>query len=243
MANLLKMLARKALFAKDGNLTSFEEPYGVIAKLLRDRDVIGILDAGASNGRISRRLLRLFPEASVYAFEPNPLYADTLKQQALADGRFRPQFCVLSDSEGEVPLHITESPGTTSLFQPGDNLKGMYPEDSQVKRVQNVEAVTLDGWNERGGSFPIELMKFDIQGGEVKAIAGADRVLRTSTLLVYAEILFNPLYEGGGIYSQVDLSLREKGFVLFDIFKPRYHRDGRLLWGNAIFVHAARMGL
>jgi FkbM family methyltransferase len=243
MANLLKILARKALFSKEGNLTSFEEPYGVIAKLLRNREVSGILDAGASNGRISRRLLRFFPEASAYAFEPNPLYADILKEQASADTRFRPQFCVLSDCEGEVQLHITESPGTTSLFQPGDNLKGMYPENSEVKQIQKVDAVTIDGWNERNGSFPIELMKFDIQGGEVKAIAGADRVLRTSTLVVYTEILFNSLYEGGGIYSEVDLSLRKKGFVLFDIFKPRYHRDGRLLWGNAIFVHAARMGL
>jgi len=86
MANPLKFIAKKSLFRGKGNLVSFDEPYGVIARLLRKTKVTGIVDAGASNGRISRRFLRLFPSATVYAFEPNPLYAETLKssQQKIA---------------------------------------------------------------------------------------------------------------------------------------------------------------
>lgn len=243
MANILKLLVRRTLFSHSGNLASFDEPYRRMAQLLRARKVTGILDAGASTGRISRRLLRLFPEARVYAFEPNPLYADALRAYAVEDPRFQPQFAALSDKEDIAELNITRSPGSASLFVPGANLTEMYPADSQVNAVERVETVTLDRWAERQGDPPLQLMKFDIQGGELKALEGASRILRTSTLLVYTEILFNPLYQGGAVYSEIDLFLRKCGFILFDIFKPRYHRDGKLLWANALFVHAERMGV
>ncbi|MDX1763368.1 MAG: FkbM family methyltransferase [bacterium] len=243
MANLIQSLARKIFFGKTGNLISFDEPYAIVAKLLGSHEVTGILDIGASNGRICQRLIRLFPQATVYAFEPNPMYRETLQGQAAQEPRLKPQFLAVSDREGRAELNITESPGSTSLFKPGENLTGIYPEESHIQSVEEVETVTLDGWAGRQGNPAIQLLKFDIQGGELNALEGADSLLHSSALLVYTEILFNPLYEGGAIYSEIDLCLREKGFVLYDIFKPRYHKNGKVLWGNAIFVHAQRMGI
>lgn len=86
-------------------------------------------------------------------------------------------------------------------------------------------------------------MKFDIQGGELMALRGAAKVLSSTTLLVYTEILFNRLYEGGAIYSEVDQLLRSCGFFLYDIYKPKYGSRGELMQGNAIFVHGDRLGL
>lgn len=243
MANLFKLLARRTLFPKSGNLVSFDEPYKTIAQLLHRHKITGIIDAGASNGRISQRLLRLFPTACAYAFEPNPLYAETLQQHAARDPRFQPQFYALSDEEGIVELNIAQSPGITSLFAPDKNLTEMFPAESAINAVKKVETVTIDNWVKRKGDLPIQLMKFDIQGGELKALQGAANVLKTSTLLIYTEILFNPLYQGGALYSDIDLFLRKSGFILYDIFKPRYHKKGQLLWANAIFVHAERMRL
>ncbi len=243
MANLLKLIVRHTLFSKSGNLTSFDEPYKAIATILNKQKISGIIDAGASNGRISMRLLRLFPEAHVHAFEPNPLYREMLLKLASKDPRLNPQFLALSDKESVVNLNVTRSPGNTSLFTPGNNLKEMYPAESEIEKIEQVEAVTIDRWAERNGNIPVEIMKFDIQGGELKALEGAVHVLQTSTLLVYSEILFNPLYDGGAIYSEIDLFFRKHGFVLYDIYKPRYHRKGNLLWANAVFVHAGRLGL
>jgi len=90
---------------------------------------------------------------------------------------------------------------------------------------------------EETGAVPIQVMKFDIQGGELNALRGAAGLLKKSVALVYTEILFNPLYEGGALFSEIDLCLRNSGFVLYDIYKPRHHRDGKLLWANAIFIH------
>jgi hypothetical protein len=60
---------------------------------------------------------------------------------------------------------------------------------------------------------------------------------------VYTEICFNAIYDDGGLYSEIDLFLREHGFGLYDIYKPRYGPNGLLLWANAIFVHAERLGV
>lgn len=243
MARWFSFFVRKTLFAKKKNLVSLDDPYPVIGRLMKNCQVTGIIDAGASNGRISRRLLRLFPEALVYAFEPNPSYTDILQQYAARDSRLKPQFLALSDQEGIVDLQVTGSPGNTSLFRPGSRLKEIDPQGSSIKSIEKVEAVTIDGWARRNGDIPIQLMKFDIQGGELQAFRGASQMLSSSTILVYTEILFNSLYDGGAISSQIDLCLREYGFVLYDIFKPRYGPNGLLMWANAIFLHADRLGM
>ncbi len=243
MTNQFSSFVKKKLLGKNRNLVSFEEPFDVMPRLLKSHKVTGIIDAGASNGRISKRLLRRFPTAQAYAFEPNPLYAEPLKQYAKDEPRFHPQFLALSDSEGQATLHVTESPGSTSLLAPGKRLQEIIPEGATVKSDEKVELVTIDNWAQRNGDLAIELMKFDIQGGELKALRGAVHTLQCSTLIVYTEISFNPLYEGSAIYSEIDLFLREHGFTLYDMYKPKYNPNGLIMWANAIFVNTQRLGL
>lgn len=243
MSNRFSSFIKKKLLGKNQNLVSLDEPYEVMARLLKSHQVTGIIDAGASDGRISKRLLRKFPAAHVYAFEPNPFYAEMLKQYAKDDSRFHPQFLALSDHEGNATLYVTKSPGCTSLFAPGNRLKEIEPEAACVKILEEVETIRIDEWAKRNGDPAIQLMKFDIQGGELKVLHGATRVLQSSTLLVYTEIWFNEAYEGGTIYSDIDSFFREYDFVLYDIFKPKYNAKGLIMWGNAIFLNVRRLGM
>lgn len=243
MANQFGSFIKKTLLGKKKNLISLDEPYEVMRRLLKGHHVTGIIDAGASNGRISKRLLRKFPAAHAYAFEPNPLYTEPLRRYAEENPRFHPYFSALSDHEGTAELLITRSPGGTSLFTPTKHLKEIDPRGLCVESIEKVETVTIDDWARRNGAPDIQLMKFDIQGGELKALRGATRLLQNSTLLVYTEIFFNCPYKGGAIYSEIDLFFREHGFLLYDIFKPKYNTNGLIVWGNAIFLNAQRLGL
>jgi FkbM family methyltransferase len=243
MANRFSSFMKKKLLGKDQNLVSVNEPYGVMVNLLKDCKVTGIIDAGASNGHISKRLLRRFPSANIYAFEPNPLYTQTLQQYAKEECRFHPYFLALSDQEGNAELHITESPGSTSLFTPGKRLKQIDSQGTSVKSLEKVKVVTIDEWAKRNDDPAIQVMKFDIQAAELKALLGAVHVLQSSTLLVYTEICFNPIYEEGAIFSEIDLFFRKYGFALYDIFTPKYGPDGLILWGNAIFLNYERFGM
>jgi FkbM family methyltransferase len=243
VSNSFSTFIKKKVVRKNQNLVSLDEPYRAMAHLLRGCQITGIIDGGASDGRISRRLLRNFPAAHVYAFEPNRFYIEALRLYAGEEPRFHPQFLALSDFEGFADLHITESPGSTSLFIPARHLKEIDPVGSCVKDVEKVKVVTIDGWVERNGNLPIQLIKLDIQAGELRALRGAIRVLKASTLLVYTEIWFNPAYEDSILYSHIDLFFREQGFILYDLFKPKYSPNGMIMWGNAVFVNAKALGL
>ncbi len=242
MANLLKLLVKKVLFHKDGSLVAFEKNYDAIWRLLRSHKITAVLDAGASHGRISRRFMRMFPDSTVYAFEPQPLYRQRLQDFADSEPRFRPYFVALSNKPGDMLLQITQSPGTTSLFPPGERMKALYPDQTAAKETTEVEVVTIDDWARATSISQIELMKFDIQGGELNALRGASQLLQT-TLLVYIEVFFNPLYVGGSIFSEIDMYLHDNGFVLYNFYKPRSDDNGMLIQADAIYVHQQKMGL
>jgi FkbM family methyltransferase len=241
MTKPLKAMIRKVFLGKEQNLVSLDDPYERMGSLLRGHDVTQVVDAGASNGRISKKLLRLFPQATVYGFEPNPLYGGDLARLHKMEHRFEPQFVALSDEKGLVDMHLTASPGSSSLFVPSDLLQELDPEGASVTETRTIGSVTLDQWAHEQQVDGVQVLKLDIQGGELKAFRGASDILRSSTLLIYTEVLFNPIYTDGPLYGEIDLYLREHGFVLHDMFKPKYDPKGTLLWGNALYLHPNRM--
>lgn len=243
VASKFSTFLKKRIIGKDQNLISLEEPYEVLRRLLKGHSVTGILDAGASRGHISRRLLNKFPAADVYAFEPQPMYREELLAYAKRQRRFHPQFKALSDQEGTARLHVMASAGNTSLLNPLETLRQVDPAGSEVKETIEVPAVTIDQWARDSGNLSIQLMKFDIQGYELNALRGAVKMLADSTLAVYSEIWFNPVYEGGALAGDIDAFLRAQGFVLYDLYKPKYNPNGLIQWANAIFVQAQRLGL
>lgn len=242
MSNPLSIFLKKKVLRKNQNLVSIEEPFAVMKKVLERQTVTGILDAGASNGSVSKRLLQSFPGATVYGFEPNPLYRETLEQFSASEPRFRPNFKALSDTQGEVELNFMASPGISSMFAPNERLRDYDAVGSQVKTSQKISTIPIDDWAREQGVKGLEVMKFDIQGAELMALNGARETLTHSTLLVYTEIWFNPCYDGGALFWEVDQLLRECGFVLYELFQPKYHQSGLLFWGNAMYLHAGRMG-
>lgn len=244
MAKWLKRLVRRSLLRREQNLQALDDVYEVLGRLLDGREVTGILDAGASDGRVTRKLLRCFPQATAYCFEPNvPQYGEAWRAYAAEEPRARVAHLALADEAGELELHVAQGVGSTSLFRPRTRYLDMYPGQTAVERVEKVPVVRLDDWLDENGAPPIQLMKFDIQAAELKAMKGAEQTIRNQVLAIYTEIFFNPMYEGGAIYSEIDLFLRGCGFSLYNLYKPRADRGGMLEQGNAIFVKAETLGL
>jgi len=243
MGKPLRWVLRKTLFGKKGNLIALDEPFDAIGKLMSGRRVGAFLDAGASDGRIARRLFKLFPDADAYLFEPHPNYTQRLADFAATNKKVHPQTVALSDETGEIVLHETTSLGQTSIFKASDRLAEITPHVRENHKAHHVPMVTLDNWSAEHGNPVFDVMKFDIQGAEAKALRGGRKTLDRGTKLVYTEVFFNRLYEGGAVFSEIDLVLRDAGFVLYNIFKPHCDARGTLTRADAIFVHAERMGM
>ncbi|MDJ0741056.1 MAG: FkbM family methyltransferase [Gammaproteobacteria bacterium] len=236
MAKLRRSLARR-LLPSDTNLVSLADNYNVMRKLMQGRPVRGVLDAGASDGRVTRKLLKAFPTAQAYLFEAHPKYREALKNYAADDSRVNPQFEVLSDKCGEQALIICSDTGKTSLLPFNEQTARDSQAAGEHTSLLPVPATTIDDWRRRHDMPPIEVMKFDIQAGELIALRGATETLRASTRLIYSEVFFNPMYQNGALLGSIDLFLRDFGFVLYDLFKIKYARNGALSYGNAIFAH------
>jgi FkbM family methyltransferase len=244
MPRLLASLIRRTLLSREQNLQALDDVYEVLSRLLADREITGILDAGASDGRVTKKLLRCFPKANAYGFEPNvPQYGEAWRQLMAEDKRMHVAHMALADAAGELELHVAQGVGSTSLFRPRDRYLDMYPGQTAVERVDRVPVVRLDDWLAANGSPRIQLMKFDIQAAELRAMKGAEQTIRDQVLAIYTEVFFNPMYDGGAIYSEIDLFLRSCGFSLYNLYKPRADRGGMLEQGNAIFVKAEALGL
>lgn len=243
MSNCLSSFLKKKLLGRDQNLVSLDDQYEVMKNLLKDIPVTGILDAGASYGRISKKLLRLFPDANVYAFEPNPIYLETLLQIQKENIQLHPYFAALSDFVGTSDFYVTQAPSDSSLLAPEQRLKAISPTGASLKKTLRVDVTTIDQWAEQNGNLPIQLMKFDIQGAELKALQGGVNILHSSAMLIYTEVWFYPVYQGCALIGDIDSFLRQNGFELFDLFKPHYDKLGRLAWANVIYINSGKLAV
>jgi FkbM family methyltransferase len=184
-------------------------------------------------------------DAAIVGFEPNPEGLANLNAQkgpfetylphAIGDGRrHRLRFC--------------QAPGMTSLLEPNPavlNLFHGFPVWGQVIATEEVDTVRLDDVPETAG---VDLLKMDIQGAELMVLRNAEARL-ADALVIQTEVEFLPMYIDQPLFGDIDLYLRQHGFV-FHRFFPEVSRTIRpllmdnniyaglsqLLWADAVFV-------
>ena len=101
--------------------------------------------------------------------------------------------------------------------------------------------VTLDGWAAEKGITDIHIVKLDLQGHELEALQGAEKMLRSTVKLIYTEVEFVKIYEQNCLYYEVEAYLRTFGIELFQFYDLSDGDDGRLVCGDAIFIAPERI--
>ncbi len=156
-----------------------EEPAHLLPLLVRRGDTI--CDIGANNGLFTFWLLRL--GGRVETFEPNPLLARVLRlrfAKAIRSGRLRLFDCALSDEAGTATLHVPCG------FSPLGTIDGDFLTRAQSPMDEiTVQCRMLDDCM----TGPVDVIKIDVEGHELKVLRGASRLLAAHrpTLLVEAE--------------------------------------------------------
>lgn len=203
---------------------------------LRAGEIGTVLDVGSNEGQFFRTARALFPDAAIFAFEPNPKLERPLRE-LLSPGRGDVFFGIACGEErATLPLHIPELAAASSLLQASQVQLSDFP-DLRAKQAIDVPVERLDDVLalEPPPRKPY-LLKLDVQGYEMEVLRGAERTLEETAVIV-CEVNLAPFYRGQATLDALYGFLRERGFKLVDIGEPiRAAVTGEMLYFDVAFL-------
>ena len=126
------------------------------------------IDVGSHKGEVLSKALKIAPQGKHYAFEPIPQIHKKL------DKRYG-QYCEiknigLSDHFGESLFnHVVSNPAYSGIKQ------RTYPKKEKIKEI-TIQVDTLD--NQLFDQERIDMIKIDVEGGELDVLKGAVKILK-----------------------------------------------------------------
>ena len=180
-----------------------------------------VLDVGVMKG--TRELRTHFPAALHLLFEPVAEFVPAIERN-YANVRHEIANVAVSDSTGETMLALEQV-----VDVPGQTFSHSHVTTQAVegKTHRTVPMTTLDDFLE-GRDLPEPyLLKIDIDGHELAAVAGATETLKKcAAVMIEAQVAELP---------QRISAIADQGFVLFDLAEPCYY-DNALWQCDAILL-------
>lgn len=169
-----------------------------------DRAEISILDVGANKGQTARKYRSEFPAAEFYCFEPFPDSIAELQNQFSDDRKIHIVPKAVGRERGVATFFVTELDTTNSLsLRPATDGR-YYPKSAGPKETIEIEVIDIDGFLKENNVSMIDIMKLDIQGGELEAMRGAESLLKAGSVsLIFTEIMFIPHFERSPLFHEI----------------------------------------
>ncbi len=183
----------------------------LLTEILAPRRLTAIVDAGANpiDGDPPYKAMLAAGLCEVTGFEPQGPARARLEKSKGPRERYLPY--ALGDGS-ERTLNICELEGMTSLLVPDPThlaLFNLFPIWGTVKSQVPVTTRKLDDIAEIAH---LDFLKMDIQGAEREVLAHGRGKL-AGTVVIQTEVSFVPLYQGQPVFGEMDLALRELGFL------------------------------
>lgn len=208
---------------------------------------LGLVDVGARWG-VSEIFQPFANMIDVLAFEPEAEEAKKTEKQLNQDGWAHA--CVLplalAQHTGNVKLRLLRHRNNSSIYSVRDEsyhryqLTGFELDKTLVVPTTTLDDIVfgLDGNNHQWG----EIIKIDAQGAELEILRGAEKCLRERNTALLCEIAFFSPYKGAPLFSEIDMFLRERGYVFYG-FHDIQHRSTKRLsksqaWGRERYMQA-----
>ena len=211
--------------------------YLIQKDLLSNIDVATIFDVGAWIGNTTAEYKVHFPAAHVHSFEPFPeSFRKFSQKHADPNSGVTPNQVAISDSIGSATFHSNKIETTNSLLpSSGTDSKNDFFRDT-VNTIE-VPTMTLDEYCKANSIQRINILKMDTQGGELKALHGASKLISEKKIdLIYCEVSFMEMYEGSPLFQDIAAHLKENGYQLHNLYDLNLNERGELAWGDAIFL-------
>jgi 2-O-methyltransferase len=170
-----------------------------------------ILEAGAHKGSDTVELAKMWPNGTIYAFEPVPEIFKRLAKNTRNCNNVTCYQLALGSVQGSDEMYVSTgaSDGSSSLLPPKKHLE-IFPTIYFDEKIQ-VSIVTLDDWAKEKNIKAIDFLWLDLQGMELKVLQSGCTILKT-VKAIYSEVSSIEGYEHQNLYSELRDWLETEGF-------------------------------
>jgi FkbM family methyltransferase len=202
--------------------------YKLAAARTRGLVVRRAIDGGAYDGSWTRMFKTVFPEAAVIMVEPR----DDAQPSLTAVARELPGVSVRQTLLGESRKSVT--------FNVSDAQSSILPDHHGMTfgKTETMELTPLDDLIRQAGWDSVDLIKLDLQGYELQALAGAaDSLPRAFAVIL--EVSFVRFQRGMPLALEVFDFMRDRGYEIYDIVALSHRPlDGRMAQADVLFLRA-----
>jgi FkbM family methyltransferase len=164
-----------------------------------------VVDAGANIGSYSRFLARRVGHAgAVHSFEPAPDNFKRLREATRAFSNVHVVQAAVGERSGHTELYLSDVLNVDHRS---------YLSNPCSRRTERIDMIALDDYFEPGQ--PVDLVKMDIQGYELHALRGADRLLQENPAIkLIIELWPYGLKQAGTAWSELIAALEERRMAI-----------------------------
>ena len=202
------------------------------------KKVTTIFDIGSFIGNTVDKYRSLFPEATIYSFEPFPESYKKLGERFEADNLVKRFNAAVADKAGTRQFFVRGRNDANSLL-PSVTAGQRYDhtEAATINTVIDVPVTTIDDVCRKESLPEIQVLKMDMEGGELMALRGAMDMLSQHLIgLIYTEVTFVPHNQDEPLFHEIVEFLSSYGYTLFDIYSIIRARNGQVRRADTIFV-------
>jgi len=199
-----------------------------LLRLFKKKQKLIIIDIGGCEGEESIRYSRLFPDSSIFCFEPLPKNQKKIEENIAKYNIKNVQLIpdALSDEEGEQQFYVSSGrPNDVNLASDwdfGNKSSSLLPPDKHLelypwvkfKEVIKVNAQKLSSFVIRKNIFEIDFIHMDVQGAELKVLVGAESFMK-KIKVIWLEVSDVALYQNQPIKTDIEIFMKKNGFYLF----------------------------
>lgn len=189
-----------------------------------------IFDIGAHHGAWANRIHEIFPESTVYCFEPFSKSLRCLKENLNEEWAKIYDFGI-SDREESVSLKINKASATNSLLALNIDAHEKW-NNANIQAVSNeiCKFNSLDNVIKLLNISKVDLLKIDVQGAEFKVLQGGlESIMSGKVNFILMEIIHANTYEGQKTTLEYLKLSNEYGFETLGFYDIVYGKSGEML--------------
>lgn len=196
------------------------------------RPLSTVVDIGANRGQFALAA-RAISGAKVVSFEPLPEVAETFRKVFSDDSSVKLYVAAIGEKAERKLIHLSARDDSSSLLEIGDAQSSYFLGTHEVGTLE-VAVGTLDDFLTKEDIIRPAMLKLDVQGFELQALAGCKSLISNFDC-IYCECSFVELYKSQKLAGEVIIYLNTLGFTLTGVYNPSYDRGGSCIQADLLF--------